>query len=94
MRRSVMGSAKALSHSSCRNHCNVLLLRPFASSLSRFLSSTSALDSPPAPPSMAPVSLDTINPKALPLHHRSCWFFSCLVLDFVWIFHLFFILCY
>ncbi|KAB5564049.1 hypothetical protein DKX38_004103 [Salix brachista] len=50
-----MGSAKALSYCSCQNHCNVLLLRPFASSLSRFLSSTSALDSPPAPPSMAPV---------------------------------------
>ncbi|KAJ6327350.1 hypothetical protein OIU78_014266, partial [Salix suchowensis] len=65
MRRSVLGSAKVLSYRSCQNHCNVLLLRPFASSLSRFLSSTSALDSPPAPPSMAPVSLDTINPKVL-----------------------------
>ncbi|KAG6780602.1 hypothetical protein POTOM_013468 [Populus tomentosa] len=66
MRRSVIGSAKALSNCSCQNHWNVRLLRPLASSPSRFLSSTSVLDSPPPPPSsMPPVSLDNINPKVL-----------------------------
>ncbi|KAJ6941820.1 hypothetical protein NC652_007778 [Populus alba x Populus x berolinensis] len=66
MRRSVIRSAKALSNCSCQNHWNVRLLRPLASSPSRFLSSTSVLDSPTPPPSsMPPVSLDNINPKVL-----------------------------
>lgn len=72
----MIGKAKSLLNPSYHSQ-NHTLLRPLSASQSRFLSSTSVLDSPSTSSASSmypPVSLDTINPKVLflpPLYNTS-----------------------